>query len=314
MATTVSLNDVKKAHERIKNYVEKTPVKEIEKGIYLKLDNKQPVVSGFKVRGAASAMTVLPKGSQVMTSALGTHGFAVGYMGKKLDMHTNCMMITNPPKDAEDKMKSLVSEVSYGKETFADTEKNAIKVAKNKGITFVHPYNDPLVIAGQGTIGLEIAEQVSKINTIYVPVGGGGLISGIATVFKELNPNVTIVGVQPQAMNAMHTAVKNKRVTVVETKKSVAEKLAVNLNPETITFEIVSNKVDRFVLPTEEEIKEAIKEIYIKTGERVEGAGAIAYAAAKKDALRGKVSVCIVSGGNISKENFEKYTGLKKKQ
>ena len=305
----ISLQDIKNAHQRIKKYVKKTPIIKIRKGIYLKLENKQPTVKGFKIRGAASSMTLMKK-KQVMTSALGTHGFAVGYIGKKLGIKTICMMITNPPKDAEKRMKKLVDEVIYGADEFAKTEQLDLQYAKKNKMNFVHPYNDENVIAGQGTVGLELLEQMPNLEAVYVPIGGGGLISGISIAIKSINPKIKVIGVQPQRMHAMIDSVKKKKVVSVQSNKSVAEKLAVNLNPATITFKIVQKYVDYFMTITEEEIKNSMKDIYVKTGEIVEGAGAIAYAAALKDKYRKKNVVCIVSGGNISKSNFRKYTGM----
>lgn len=305
----ISLKDIKQTHQRIKKYIKNTPIVEIKSGIFLKLENRQPVVRGFKIRGAASSMT-LTKKRQVMTSALGTHGFAVGYIGKKLGIKTICMMITNPPKDAEKKMKRLVDKVIYGAKEFAKTEQLALEHAKKNKILFVHPYNNKEVIAGQGTIGLELLEQLPHLEAVYVPIGGGGLISGVSIAIKSINPKIKIIGVQPEEMHAMIDSVKEKKVIPVQSNKSVAEKLAVNLNPKTITFKFVQKYVDYFITVSEEEIRSAVKEIYLKTGEVVEGAGAIAYAAALKDGKRKKKVVCIVSGGNISKDNFKKATGI----
>ncbi len=301
----ISLQDIREAHRRIKRYVKKTPLIKIKKGIFLKLENKQPIVKGFKIRGAASSMT-LTKKKQVMTSALGTHGFAVGYIGKKLGIKTICMMIKNPPKDAEKKMKRLVDEVIYGADEFAKTEQLALHYAKKHKIHFVHPYNDKAVIAGQGTMGLEILQQVPKVDAVYVPIGGGGLISGMAIALRSINPAITIIGVQPQRMHAMIESVRRGKVTAVPQKESLAEKLAVNLNSKTMTFSLVQRYVDYFITVSEAEIKQAMKKIYLKTGEMVEGSGAIAYAAALKDTKRKRKVVCIVSGGNINQKDFQK--------
>ncbi len=305
----VTLQDIKDSEKRIKDLVELTPVKEIDPGLFLKLENHQPVVKGFKIRGAASAMTNNPS-KKVMTSALGTHGFALGHIGKKLGIHTICVMIQNPPADAEEKMEGLVDEVLYGTDVFGSTEQMAVQHARENSIPFVHPYNDEDVIAGQGTIGLELFDQIKNLDIVYVPVGGGGLISGISVALKAMKPEIEIVGVQPENMHAMVTAVEKGGVTEVRPNKSQAEKLAVNLSPSTVTYQIISENVDRFITPTEDQIKDAMREIYEKTGEAVEGAGAIAYAAAKIDGKDKKIRACIVSGGNITDKNFEKATGI----
>ncbi len=299
----VEYTDIQQAKKRIEPYINKTAVNEISDGVFLKLENTQPVVKGFKIRGAASAMTAMTD-KVVMTSALGTHGFAVGYIGKQLGIETICMMIKNPPKAGEAKMKELVDTVMHGLDTFAETEQYAQEYAKKEGIHFIHPYNDKQVVAGQGTIGLELLEQLPDIGAVYVPIGGGGLIAGIAIAIKKLKSDIQVIGVQPQAMHAMVSAVEYEKITPVEVRTSQAEKLAVNLNPQTITFDLVKHYVDYYLLLTEEEIKSSMKEIYEKTGEIVEGAGAIAYAAVNKDEKKYNTAVCIVSGGNISKQDF----------
>jgi threonine dehydratase len=306
----VTLKDIGDAKKRIEPYIKVTPIVPIIDDVYLKLENHQPVVKGFKIRGAASSMTKVKRPS-VMTAALGTHGFAVGHIGKQLRINTKCMMIQDPPPDAEIKMKTLVDEVLYGSKDFSSTEQLAIEYAEKHNMHFVHPYNDEDVIAGQGTIGLEILDQMKDIKFIYAPIGGGGLVSGIAIAIKAINPSIQVIGVQPESMHAMTSAIDKGSVTPVPVNPSQAEKLAVNLNPKTITFDIIHKYVDDFIIVSEEKIKEAMKNIYLKTGEIAEGAGAIAFAAAMLDDTKTGKKICIVSGGNITNDNFEKATGIK---
>jgi len=303
----LALGDILKAQKNIEGIVKKTPVVKFTKDIYLKLENQQPVVNGFKIRGAANYLVSKGKRfNEVITSALGTHGFAVGYVGKKLGIKTICVMPTNSPKEAVKKMKRLVDEVLFMEDPFAKTEQAAQKYARQKKVPFIHPYNDSAVIAGQGTIGLEILEQIPKVKNVYVPVSGGGLISGIGIAIKLINPRIRIIGVQPSVTHAMQTAIAKGKITTVDFKKSLAEKLTINLNPETITFSYVKKYVDDFILVDEKEIAEAIRLIYKKTKQKAEGSGVAALAAALKDNRRNGLSVCILSGGNISKENFAK--------
>jgi threonine dehydratase len=149
-------------------------------------------------------------------------------------------------------------------------------------------------------------EQIPKLSAIYVPIGGGGLISGISIAVKSINPKIKIIGVQPENMHAMVSSVRTKRIVIMKPKKSIAEKLAMNLNPKTITFRIISKYVDYFVLVPENEIALAMKRIFLKTGNIVEGAGAIAYAASLRDKKRKGRVACIVSGGNINRDFFRK--------
>lgn len=305
-----TLRHIQSAASRIAPYVQRTPVVALRDGLLLKLENRQPVVGGFKIRGAANAM-IVANVPAVMTSALGTHGFAVGYIGKRLGVRTACMMIQDPPSDAEEKMRSLVDEVFYSQtRDFAATERAAFAYAKAHGVHFIHPYSDEHVIAGQGTIGLELLQQVPNLRTVYVPIGGGGLISGIAIAVKSTRPSIRVVGVQPKQMHAMVTSIERGKIVSVESRPSQAEKLAVNLKLETITFGIVQRYVDDFITPSEEQICAAMRAVYLQTDEALEGAGAIAYATALLDGQRQDPAVCIASGGNITNEKFRDATGI----
>ncbi|KKT69615.1 MAG: Threonine dehydratase [Candidatus Uhrbacteria bacterium GW2011_GWF2_44_350] len=308
----LTLKDTQKARKNIQDLIIKTPIVPFSKNIFLKLENRQPVVNGFKIRGAANYMVSKNKENKsVITSALGTHGFAVGYVGKKLGIETTCFMPNNSPEVAIKKMKKLVDHIILTGDVFTKTEIAAEKFAKSKKTPFIHPYNDPMVIAGQGTIGLEILEQLPEVKNVYVPISGGGLASGIGLAIKSIDPKIKIIGVQPSAIHAMQTAISKGRITTVKNKKTLAEKLAINLNLKTQTFNLIKKYVDSFILVDEKDIRKAIKNIYQKTGEITEGSGAITLAAALKDKKRKGLSVCVISGGNIDKEKFKKIVGEK---
>lgn len=305
----VTHKSIGKARDALKPHIRKTPIIEFGSGLYLKLENIHPQVKGFKIRGAFNRL-LTETSSKVITAAIGTHGFAVGVVCRKLGKKSICFMPHNAPQSKKDKMEKLVDEVIYSGDEFSETETAAMKYASEEGLPFIHPYNDGLVIQGQGTIGLEIFEDMPDVSNVYIPVGGGGLISGVAVALKALNPRIRIVGVQPEDMHAMKESIHASTVTRVKVGSSIAEPLCINLNPDTVTFGYASRYSNYFFLVDENSIKEAMLSIFEKTGHVVEGAGAIAMAAALLDPNKkpGK-SVCIVSGGNVTDLSYPEECG-----
>ncbi len=335
MQKRITWIDVREAQSRIRHFVSYTPCVDYferrrtpqpYKMLSLKLENVHFGAHAFKLRGAANRLIGEPA-SHVVTAAIGSHGFAVGVVARKLGKKSTCFMPENAPSEKKEKMRKLVGEVIVDGSSFSDTEQIAAEFARKKALPFIHPYNDPLVIAGQGTIGLELASIVD-LKRVYIPVGGGGLLSGIAIVLQEFKPGVEIIGVQPAVMHAMKSSVDSGRIVGVTQASSVAEPLCVNLTQDPITFPYVMEFVHRFSLPTDDSIRKAMHDIYVRTGHIVEGAGAAAFAAAYADwyeecnhgshgeslypgaynPLPYGTSVCIVSGGNISEEKFSGET------
>jgi threonine dehydratase len=301
----IDYNAVQKARANIADYVKPTPLVEVTEDIYLKMESNHDNVNAFKIRGAYNKIKSLGNIDEVVTAAVGSHGFAVGDICQHLGIRSTCYMPETAPKEKKDKMQKLVDTVQNSGSEFSETEKAAQAYARDLNLPFIHPYNDERVIAGQGTIGLEIVEDLEDVSTVYVPVGGGGLLSGIAIALKGKNPNIRIVGVQPYEMHAMKTSIEEGKITPVERADSMAEPLCVNLNPFAITYELVRKYSNDFITPREQDIKYSMQLIYEKTGQKVEGAGAISLAAALMDKNRKGKAVCIVSGGNISNERFQ---------
>jgi threonine dehydratase len=300
----IKYSDILSAKKKIGSQVKNTNLIQIG-NIYLKMENLHKDVNAFKIRGAYNKMLSLNKVKKVVTAAIGSHGFAVGTIGRKLKINTICFMPKSAPQNKKNKMRSLVDMVIIKGDRFNETEELAKKYAQDNNLTFIHPYNDEKVIAGQGTIALELIKQLKKINTIYCPVGGGGLISGISIVIKKINPKTKIIGVQPLKMHSMGKSYYNKKIVSMKEASTIANPLGINLNPKTITFNYILKNVDEFLYVSEEDIKLSIKKIYIETKNIVEGAGAIAYAAALNDSKRKGNSICIVSGGNASKNDLK---------
>ncbi len=310
----VTYDSIVAAKRRILRFVQQTPLIEVRPGLFLKLENTHPSVHGFKVRGAANAILQLKSAREVVTAAMGTHGFAVGFVCRQFGIRSTCFMPRMAAEEKKTKMAAMVDSVTIEGDFFSATEQRAVGYARTRFLPFIHPYNDLNVISGQGTIGLEIAAELLKNRagqivdeplTVYVQVGGGGLISGVAVSLKHLIPSARIIGVQPFSMHAMKEAVDRGRITAVGQATSLAESLCVNLSKNAMTFPLVQKYVDAFVLVTEEEIRAAMRFMHDCYAMRVEGAGAASLAAALANCHDG-VSVAIISGANVSEVQFNR--------
>lgn len=308
----ITLESIREAQRVIRRFVRPTPLVELlpGSGIHLKLENVHPVVHAFKIRGAAKRLMNEPY-IKIVTAAIGSHGFAMGKVSQETKHEVTCFMPASAPDEKKEKMRRMVARVIVEGKDFSEAEKAALEYADRHDQQFIHPYDDPEIIAGQGTVALEIAD-ISHLRRVYVPVGGGGLFAGMAIALKELRPEVKIIGVRPTA--AFDTAAPQLagRLIPAENPTSLAEPLLVTPRPGSITLEYLERYMDALLCMREDQIRAAMLGIYERTGHRVEGAGAIAVAAALGDPerldLRHKemgTSVCIVTGGNISGSRFE---------
>lgn len=284
--------------------------------VYLKPECLQNTGS-FKLRGAyykISQLTDEEKARGVIACSAGNHaqGVALGAQ------HNGIKAVICLPAGAP--ISKVEATRSYGAETvlvpgvYDDAYAKAIELRDKHGYTFVHPFDDPLVIAGQGTIGLEILEQLPEVDAIVVPIGGGGLISGVALAAKTLKPEVKVYGVQAAGAASMEQSVKAGRILHLDTVATVADGIKVK-EPGVNTFAMCNEYVDDIVTVTEDEIASAILTLMDKYKLVSEGAGAVAVAAAMsgKLPLAGKKVVCLVSGGNIDVTNLNRVItrGLK---
>jgi threonine dehydratase len=289
--TAPTLADIEAARERIGDHVRLTPVstsesmrRETGRTCFLKAENLQRTGS-FKIRGAVSCMTTLTpeqRAAGVIAASAGNHGQAVAWAARELGIHATIYM----PEDAP--MAKVEPTLSYGGEAvlsgadFDEALANALRAVEQTGATFVPPFEDERVIAGQGTVGLELAEQVPDVETVLIPVGGGGLAAGVATALRELRPSVRLVGVQ-----------------VKRDGRTIADGIAVK-QPGVLTMEILDRLLDDLVVVGEREISDAITLLLERSKLLVEGAGAVGVAALLAGKAGGTGSACaIVSGGNI---------------
>ena len=271
--------------------------------VYLKTENLQTTGS-FKVRGAyykISQLNDADKKKGVIACSAGNHAQGVALASQKFGIKAIICMPDGAPISKVEATRSYGAEVVLVPGVYDDAHDEAERLRKEKGYTFIHPFDDDDVIAGQGTIGLEILEQLKDVDVIVAPVGGGGLISGLAFAAKSLNPNIRVYGVQAAGAPSMANSLEQKKIITLPSVSTVADGIAVK-EPGKITFDVCSKYVDGVVTVTDDEVSSAILMLIEKQKMIAEGAGAVAVAGMlfnKIPDVAGKNVVCLVSGGNI---------------
>lgn len=270
--------------------------------LYLKTENLQ-VTGSFKLRGAfykISQLSAEERAKGVIACSAGNHAQGVALAATQMGIKSVVCMPDGAPLMKVESTKRLGAEVELVRGTYDDAHDRAVELQKETGMTFIHPYDDELVIAGQGTIGLEILDQLPDVEAVVVPVGGGGLISGVAFAIKSLRPDVKIYGVQAAGAASMVNAFRDHTYETLERVDTFADGIAVKTPGET-TFQMVEQYVDDVVTVSEDEIAAAILSLMENQKLVAEGAGATPVAAAifGKLPIQGKKTVCLVSGGNI---------------
>ena len=270
--------------------------------LYLKPENLQHTGS-FKLRGSGFKIAMLSeeeKEKGVIACSAGNHAQGVALAASKCGIKSLICLPDTAPISKVEATKNFGADVCLVEGCYDDAYNKALQLRDEMGYTFVHPFDDENVIAGQGTIGLEILNEVDDLDAVIVPIGGGGLISGIAYAIKSLRPNVKVYGVQAAGAPSMYNAVKAGKIEALEKVSTIADGIAVK-KPGDLTFQLVSKYVDEIVTVTEDEIASAILALVEKQKMIAEGAGAVSVAAAmfNKVPIAGKKVVCVVSGGNI---------------
>ena len=270
--------------------------------VYLKPENLQ-ITGSFKVRGSAFKISQLSdeeKAKGVIACSAGNHAQGVALAATKQNIKSLICLPSGAPISKVEATKSYGAEVCLVKGVYDDAYKKALELKEEHGYAFIHPFDDEDVIAGQGTIGLEILEELDTVDAVVVPIGGGGLISGVAFAIKTLRPNVKVYGVQASGAPSMYNSVKKGEIEALKSVSTFADGIAVK-SPGENTFYYCSNYVDEIVTVNEDEISTAILTMMEQQKTIAEGAGAVSVAAvlAGKLPIKGKKVVCIVSGGNI---------------
>ena len=270
--------------------------------LYIKTENLQ-VTGSFKVRGAYYKISQLSdeeKKKGVIACSAGNHAQGVALAAAKNGIKAKICSPDGAPISKVEATKSYGAEVCLVKGVYDDAYEKAVSLVEETGATFIHPFDDEMVIAGQGSIGLEIIEQLPKVDAVIVPIGGGGLISGVGFALKSLDPDIKIYGVQAEGAASMVKSIKDDEIETLEDVHTIADGIAVK-TPGVNTFEICRKYVDDIVTVSDDEISTAILELIEREKMIAEGAGATSVAAAmfNKLPIKGKNVVCLVSGGNI---------------
>ncbi|MFW5417673.1 threonine/serine dehydratase [Nocardiopsis sp. CNT-189] len=302
----ISLADVQAAAGRIRRRAVRTPLLSCpwaEGRLWLKPENLQPV-GAFKIRGATNALRALPerrRAAGVVTHSSGNHGQALAYAARAEEVRCTVVVPEGAPEVKLAAMRRLGAELVPVAP--ADRERTAVRLAERRGMVLVPPFDDREVIAGQGTIGLEVVEDLAGVDAVLVPVGGGGLASGVATAVKGLRPDVAVVGVEPElAAEAAEGLAEGRRVSwsPERTHRTVAD--GVRVGPSDLTFAHMAARLDGIVTVTEEEITAAMGVIARRARVVAEPSGALAVAAHLAGRAGGGCAVAVVSGGNVDPE------------
>jgi threonine dehydratase len=303
----LTLDNVYRAHHRLKKVIRKTDLiyahtLSSDNDIYLKTENLQ-VTGSFKVRGASykiSCLTDEEKQKGVIACSAGNHAQGVALACKVNGVKSKIFIPSIAPISKVEATKAYGAEVVLVDGIYDDAYQAALVEVEKTGAVFVHPFNDEDVIAGQGTIGLELLEDLPNMDAVVVPIGGGGLIAGVAFTLKQLNPDIRVYGVQACGASAMLESVYKCRLTSLPSVSTFADGIAVR-EPGDITYDYCAKYVDKIVSVTDDETATAILTLMENEKVVAEGAGAVSVAAMLFDKIPEKNSkvVCLVSGGNI---------------
>jgi threonine dehydratase len=303
----ITLPDIWQAKKQIRPYVRQTPLQAcpgLGEKVYLKLENLHEIGS-FKIRGAANKLLLLSedeKARGVTTFSTGNHGLAVASMAKELGVRAVICISNRVPAAKVDRLRHLGAEVKKVGNTQDDAEAYAFSLQENAGFTVVPPFDDHAIIAGQGTIGMELIEQLPSLDMAIIPVSGGGLFSGISIVLKKYNPSIRIIGVSMEKSPVMFESIRAGKPVIVQEEDTLADSLLGGIGANNrYTFHMVQDHIDDFVLLTEDEIASGMAFMLDQHQFAVEGAAATGIAAilSGKVDVKGKTVATMITGKNV---------------
>tara|TARA_B110000438_G_scaffold55294_1_gene55339 strand:+ start:5892 stop:6845 length:954 start_codon:yes stop_codon:yes gene_type:complete len=310
-------HEVMKAAKRILPYIRETqfiksdPFSDlIDADVYFKLENLQ-VTGSFKARGAVNkllSMTDREKAEGVVSASTGNHGAAVAFAAGRLEISSTIYVPNDASSAKLENMRQYGASIEIYGNDCVQSEAKAREISLLKGKTYVSPYNDPYVLSGQGTIGVEIDSQCDGLDAMIVSVGGGGLISGVASYLKSIWPDLYVIGCSPENSAVMIHSIKEGKILDLESKPTLSDGTAGGVEPGSITFPLCCETIDESVLVTEQEITNAMVTYIEKEHQLLEGAAGTAVAALikKKDSLKGKRVGVVICGGNICLDTIRK--------
>ena len=315
----VTLADIERARKRIADHLRVTPLVESQwlsdaaaAEVRLKLESTQ-VSSSFKVRGALNAIARLREDgrpvSRVVTASAGNHGRAIAWAASLASLPATIFTPRTAPGSKLEAIRKSGAELRAECDDYEDAEARARAFARDRDVTFISPYNHEDVIAGGGTVGLEIVEAWPEAGTVIVPIGGGGLIAGIAIAVKALRPSARVVGVEAEASQAFTAARKAGHIVTIDVQETIADGLGGNVEPDTLTWPYIRDLVDHIVTVSEDDLCAAIRGLLAQDHLVAEGAGAagVAAVASRRAGISGQRAAVVLSGANI---DLEKLVGV----
>jgi threonine dehydratase len=311
----VTLDEIRAARERIKGVAKVTPLVDVSsvagRPLWLKCESLQPG-GAFKIRGAYNMVAQLTDEQRrrgVITYSSGNHGQAVAIAARALGTPAVVVMPTTAPRIKSDGARGFGAEIVFEGTTSLHRRARAEAIAAARGLTMVPPFDHAWIIAGQGTLGLEILDQCRDVGTVLAPIGGGGLVSGVAAAIKQSAPHVTVIGVEPSGAASMKNAVDAGEVRTLEGANSIADGLMA-VRPGDLNFAHVRKFVDRIDMVDDTEIAAAVRWLFVNAKIVAEPSGAATVAAALRAAATYTPPVvAIISGGNLDPADLAKYTG-----
>ena len=325
-ADPVSRADIDRARERISPWVSKTPLVKSEAlsrltgaAVYLKLETVH-ATGAFKLRGAANCILSLADRQRergVVTVSTGNHGRAVAYIAGRLNVPAVICMSELVPENKLRTVRETGAEVRVAGTSQDEALQEAERLVREKGMTLVHPFDDPAIIAGQGTIGAELLEDLDRVDAVLAGLSGGGLISGIAVAVKSVQPDARMIALSPERGPAMYESVKAGKPITIQEEPTLADSLGGGIGLDNrYTFGLVRKYVDDYILLNESQIAQGIRHLHYREQLVAEGAGAVGVAALMAglvDGLSGNI-VCVISGNNIDMRDFTRLVANKEQE
>jgi threonine dehydratase len=310
-------NEAQLAEDRIRTHIRETPLehspflsREAEATVYLKLENLQ-LTGSFKLRGAMNKVLSLSseeRGRGAVTASSGNHGHAFAYLTERFGFPGTIFLPETTEPGKIDTLKTYGAEIRIQGDDCVRAEAAARAYAADRGLIYISPYNDLQVIAGQATVGIELARQAEGLDAVLVPVGGGGLIAGIAAWLKPGDSDITIIGCQPENSRVMYESIRAGRILDLESLPTLSDGTAGGIEAGSLTFPVCRDLVDGFVLLSEEEIRDALRLVLEKHHILIEGAAALPVAALLKEPARyqGQRVALVLSGSALSLATLRK--------
>ncbi len=310
-------NEVLEAEERIRDHIRKTPIEfspylsqNGNSQVFLKLENIQ-ISGSFKFRGAVNKFLSLDPETRnrgVLTASSGNHGTACSYVLQKFGGTGTIYLPEYASQIKVEAMRLMGAQLEFFGDDCIKAEMEAKRVAEESHLVFISPYNDPKVIGGQGTIAVELVEELDGIDAVLVPVGGGGLIAGIGGYLKFQDPSIKIIGCQPENSRVMYESIRAGRILDMESKPTISDGTTGGIEQGSITFDICRSCVDDFIIVSEDEIIAAIRLMIEKHSMLIEGGAALPVAAflKAKDRFKNQNVVLIISGAKIGLEQLQR--------